>query len=533
MYLFRRRASSRQRRWLSNSAILGGAAVSAAVVALLTSVLPGIEGGGEAQLASTTATAATFFPTTASTGFFLGGSTTAFDNDGGTGTTWGPSLEDSTPSMAAYDLQWTAARGTAVGELTAPGVLESIRPATGACPTGWSDTSGIDGTSITLDLLVPNRNDTASEPVRLAQGLAAYLNWVNANGGIGPGKLTVEPRLVDQPTGVAGEGPTPPFAVAVLDSQADDNAAGSLDATCIPRPLSVSRDPVADASVTPWTTPGPELSLATEARLWTELIRRELVGSPGPASTTTSAAPGAGIVALVGPSETGTLYRQAFEQAEANRPSGLPVAYITSPSELTTAPEILIMMGSPEDCRSAMAALPEQARPARLKLVAAPCVTPSQSTTLPEAAGWYSLPGGLRDATVYYYGDDAFQRLVDDELKAAGLDPADPVIRRGFGLYGWLWQQSLEIAAALPGGLTRSNLIATQRQLAGLTHPMLLDGVKLQTGPDDPWLVEGSDASVWSGSADGAWALETVVDVNGQTPPCRWEGLSRSCQPPG
>jgi len=537
---------ARQRRWLSNATIFGGAGVAAAVVvALLSSLLPTIGEAGEEAIATTTAT---FFPTTTDpSGFAV------------VGTTWGPNMEDSTSSMAAYQLQWEAGRERALNGLTGPGVLDTLRPTTGTCPDSWSETAGVDGTSITLDLQVTDPTDATSEPVRLAQGVTAYLNWVNANGGIGPDQLTVAPRLVDGAAATADGGASPPFAVAALDPQlvgpgAADNSA---EAACIPRPLSVSRDPVADPAVTPWTTPGPELSLATEARLWTELIADHLAGAAGPGTATTvppttattspattataiptppptpTTAPtgaGAEIVGLVGQSETGTLYRQAFEQALTSRPPGPPVRFITSPEELTVDPEVLVVMGSPQDCQAALADLPQAALAARLKLVAAPCASSDLAGQLAQAQAWYHLPGGLRDAMAYYYGDDAFQRLIDDELRAAGLDPQDRVIRRGFGLYGWLWQQSLEIAAALPGGLTRPNLVASQRQLSGLTHPMLLDGVRLQTGPEDPWLVEGSDVGIGNGSSQGGWLL----DVNGETPACRWaDGVTRSCQPPG
>ena len=545
--LFRRRPpvtgpEGRARRRTAVAAAVGGATVSGLVVAVLASVLPGIGEGGGAQFAPTTTATAPFIQTT-TTGPFpqTTPSSSPFAVLGNSSPTWEPGLEDSKPSMGAYEVQWTANRANAVAGLAAPGVLDAIRPATDGCARGWSDSAGIDGNAITLDLVVPNPADAGSEPVRLAQGLTAYLNWVSANGGIGPDKLTITPRLVDQRAGVTTSGGGQPFAVAALAPGTAADVTDTLDTACIPEPLSAARLAAVDPAATPWMTPGPEIGPATEARLWAELIARQLDVPPvttsttgGRTTTTPTAGPGATttavptttnfpvrsgmLVGVVGPSETGSLYREAFDRALADRP-GLPVTYVTSAEELVPmlVPEVLIVMGSPAECAAALSAMPEVMQEARIKLVAAPCVTPSQTVTLPAAAGWFSLPGGLRDARTYSFGDDAFQRLIDDQLAGAGLDPADPVVRRGFGLYGWLWQQSLEIAAALPGGLTRSNLVATQRQLSGLTHPMLLDGVTLQTGADDPWLIEGSDVSVWSGSAEGIWAVNDVVDVDGKT----------------
>ncbi len=507
--LFRRRPSSRQHRWLGNSAILAGAAVSATVVAILTSVLPGLEGGGEAQVAPTTATAAPFFTTT-----------TGFDGVGG-GTTTTMDPQQATASIATYQLAWSQGRDNALAALLGPGVLDAGRPATTSCPDGWSDTGGITGNSIAVDLLIPDRNDPTSEPARLAQGIATYLDWANSVGGIGPGQLQVSTRFVDPSSLNDAAAASQPFAVASLEPATARAVGDSLNGACVPQPLATPGDPVGDTTTSPWSTAGPELSRPSEARLWAELIQRRF-GADGVAPT---------IVALVSDDPAGALYRQVFDEAMAAQPVG-PVNYISSPQEFTTGPTgpiVLIVMASREACRTFLPAL-EGTSSMPMKLVAAPCVGPSETATLDAANGWFSFPGGLRDEI--YSPSDSYQRLIDAQLAAAGLDPADPVIRKGFGLYGWLWHQSLEIAAALPGGLTRTNLVATERNLTGLAHPMLMEGIRLETGPTDPWPLEGSDASVWDTTGD-RWIINEVVDVNGATPPCRWEGLSRSCQQPG
>ena len=504
-----RRAGSRWARRWSTATVFGGAAATGLVVAFLTSLLPGVESsGGSGSFGATTTTSAAFFSPT-----------TSFAEGGAVATTWGPSVDDATTSMAAYEVQWDKARADALSILSTPGALDAALPAITSCPDAWSDTAGIEGTTIALDLLIPDNTGSISEAGRLAQGLVTYFDWVNANGGIGADHRSITARLVDDSTRTAA-GADPggaPFAVAALDPGVHADSVGDLTARCIPEPLAVTPHPSAGDAVTyPWTTGGPELSLSSEARLWAELIGRQY-GDPSQSPS---------IVVLAGQDETGALYRQAFDQAMADRAG--TVTYIVSPDELTEQPQVLIVMAAPEECRTMIPALTERSSGSAIRIVPAACTYPSTSSSLASTSGWSSLPGGIRDATNYYY-DDAFQRLIDAQLQAADLESADPLIRKGFGLYGWLWQQTLEIAAALPGGLTRTNLVAAQRHLTGLTHPMLMTGITLATGPDDPWLVEGS--AVTRGSSGGSLVIDDVIDVNGSTPRCRWEGLTHRCGP--
>ena len=82
--------------------------------------------------------------------------------------------------------------------------------------------------------------------------------------------------------------------------------------------------------------------------------------------------------------------------------------------------------------------------------------------------------------------------------------------------------EALRIAAELPGGLTRTNLILAIRAL-DIDHPLLLDGISFRlNGTADAYLVEGSETLQYDANSH-TWETATeVIDIDGQTPNCVW-----------
>jgi len=145
----------------------------------------------------------------------------------------------------------------------------------------------------------------------------------------------------------------------------------------------------------------------------------------------------------------------------------------------------------------------------------------------PAADGWRILGGGLKATADPAWTDDPYVAFARRTLTQAGLDPADPQASAGFALFGWAEVEALRVAAELPGGLTRPNLILAVRGLL-LHHPLSLDGIVLATsGNVDPYPLEGSDVLVFDAAAQ-SWRADSgpVLDINGTTPPCPWTGSS-------
>lgn len=81
----------------------------------------------------------------------------------------------------------------------------------------------------------------------------------------------------------------------------------------------------------------------------------------------------------------------------------------------------------------------------------------------------------------------------------------------------WLVDQWLQVAAELPGGIGRTNLMLAATA-TDLTHPYLRDGIRLRTdGPNDPYPIETFQPQRWDLEA-GEW-IDAGRLVEGAVPP--------------
>ena len=88
----------------------------------------------------------------------------------------------------------------------------------------------------------------------------------------------------------------------------------------------------------------------------------------------------------------------------------------------------------------------------------------------------------------------------------------------------------MRIAAELPGGLSRSNMILAVRSMA-VNHPLLLEGIAASLeGSADGYFIEGSDIAVFDSAAQ-SWVQEgDVIDLNGSSPNCAWDVDNGGCK---
>jgi hypothetical protein len=92
----------------------------------------------------------------------------------------------------------------------------------------------------------------------------------------------------------------------------------------------------------------------------------------------------------------------------------------------------------------------------------------------------------------------------------------------GFANRGFAWENMFRIAAEMPGGITRVNLVLAQRGMA-MTHPALLDGIGFgMNGNADAYFIEGSDISQFD-NANQTWVQQGgTIDLSGKSPNCPW-----------
>lgn len=464
----------------------------------------------------------------------------------GTGGSTGANADPgSAATLEELEARWAADRQAMVAALSAPGYgvgADNVLRGPGGfqldlttCPADWSASEGVTDTSIVLGHTTA-RTGNLSSSGRVTDGLQAYLDVVNAEGGVAGRRIelvvkddgfvpTATVTAVDELLAAAK-----PFAVTTLGSPTSLAVYDALNDACVPQPFVISSHPAwGDPVNHPWTI-GLQLTPATEAGLWGAWIEQNL-GAELPAA----------VSALVMDNELGRLYEHAF-QVWADAHPGVVASFTPVHHPAATAsvsdemgqvaagkPRVVLAMTAGRPCLQAV----QEADTTGLRAAGAALFLPSScrdaATFLAPAGaaadGWRILGGGLKSTADSAQAGDPYVAFVRRSLTEADLDPADPQASAGFALFGWAEVEALRVAAELPGGLTRPNLILALRGLQ-LHHPFSVDEIALTTsGAADAYPLEGSDVLVFDAAAQ-AWRPDggPVLDADGTTPPCPWNG---------
>jgi branched-chain amino acid transport system substrate-binding protein len=403
------------------------------------------------------------------------------------------------------------------------------------CPRDWDDRAGIEDSTIRIGLIVPQSGALSSFD-ELAQGVGAYFDWVNASGGIDGHRLELVIRddgydpdkaeaaveeLLDED----------PFMVISVGSPGAQAVNGILNAACVPQPFVASAHPAwGDPARHPFTT-GFGLSYSTEALAWGAWIKQNLAAQV-PVT----------VGALVIGNDFGQVYADTFQDWADDNPDVIAeVSFVAhDPAAVTVegemseivelAPDVFLSMTTGEACRSAVQEAAETGLKDWVLVSFTPSVCKQPSEFMAplgaDGDGFHVVGAGVKSTLDPAFADEPFIRFVDRQLAEAGLDPTGSLVGVGFAQYGWAHVEALRVASALPGGLSRSNLVLALRGL-DLQHPMLLDGVRFSTeGTRDAYPIEGAEISRYDADA-GTWNQEgAALDLNGSTPNCEWVRLA-------
>lgn len=459
-------------------------------------------------------------------------------------------------SISEYEALWRQERQAIVETLSQgpyglgdDGVLRGpgrFRLDTTQCPDGWSNTAGLDGETVSLVQLAPM--NVLSNAGGLATGTKAYFDRLNDRGGIGPDGLRVDFAIKDDSyipsisVQVVQEtfGDAEPLAFSTFGGPPMAAVVDGLNEQCVPLLMGLTSTPVgADPEGRPWST-GLQMPMTTEALLWVESIERAVAADGGEPVR---------VAAVVMDNSFGWTYEQAFAEAAAGSDAierfdvvhhDPAAAFLTDEMAEIAAlePDVYISMTAGNPCLLAMqeAARVKLTQSARLLFTPSACTQPVSylKPADQDGHGWLAMLGGLKDSTAVSWNgewaDDPWITHVNQELRDLRIDPAIGIHGLGYGFRGWAMHQVLEIAAALDGGLTRTNLILAQRGLTEMTHPMLVPGVQFGMNGDlDPHFIEGSQLARYDAD-NHRWVTLEVIDLNGQTPPCEWI-IDQGCQP--
>jgi ABC-type branched-subunit amino acid transport system substrate-binding protein len=494
-------------------------------IALLTG---GCSGGDDASGEGTTTTVEEA----------VGGPTTGTDGEDSSIGDTDPQPAEAT-SIEELEAQWADRRAEIVAELSSDdygvgddGVLRGpggFEVDLGACPAEWSDTEGV-GDTIRIAYVLP-QTGPLSTTADLGEGIQVYFDQVNASGGINgtPVELIVRDDGYDQTRTVGVTDELLAEGVLAISNFGSDPARavyGALNEQCVPQPFSATgHRALGDPENHPWTTGHPFVN-DLEPVLWGTWIERNLADELP-----------VDVSALVFGNDFGEALQTSFQEwVDANPDvvsSFQAVSHDISASSVTdqlteiraAGPDVLILMTAGIFCSTALTDAEELglADSIPTRFLPTVCENPSLLTPAGPAADGYLIAGGGTKATTEdRYADDIYVSWANEQLQAAGKDPAVAYYGVGFAEYGWSYVEALRIAAELPGGLTRSNLILAVRSL-DLDHPAVLDGISYSMrGVEDAYLIEGSEFSRFDAES-GTWRLfGEVIDLDGTVPNCPW-----------
>ena len=407
------------------------------------------------------------------------------------------------------------------------------------CPQGWSDTAGVTRSEIRIGYSAPI-SGSLSQFGRIGSGMENYFDWVNANDPVAGRRITLvtkddaydASRTIDNVNALIDAENV--FSIQTLGTPNTFAVYDSINYECIPHPFAQTGHPAwGDPVIHPWTT-GSQMSYSTEAVLWGQWIKQNLA-SELPVK----------VAALVWDHDFGSNYELAFAVWAQANPDVVSefVAVHHHPSESSTEdladelqevadadPDVYISMTPGPACLSAIQLADTSGLTGAIRTRGGALFTPSVCRGIDAyvkpagsaAEGWHIVGGGSKDTTDAAVADEPFVRFLNANLNAAGYDTSDSSLYGHGYVVAYPHVEALRIAAELPGGLTRTNLILAVRSL-DIDHPLYLDGIRYRlNGAADGYPVESSEILEYD-ATDAAWnQVGDVIDIAGQSPNCVW-----------
>ena len=407
------------------------------------------------------------------------------------------------------------------------------------CPADWSDTAGLTDSEIRFGQTTVQSGNLAAYG-NLSLGMQIWFDYISGldvlsgrdiefiirdDGYVAAQTIEYTDELIESENIFLLQGLGSPNGLAVYDKVNDE---------CIPHPFYLSGHPAwGDPVNHPWTT-SYQMSYSTEAVLWGTWIKVNLADEL-PVK----------VAGLVMDNDFGLAYEEGFKLYAENNPDVVsefvPIrhdpAAPTLTNEVTTIaasdPDVFISMTAGNPCLLAI----QEVEAAGLLETLSASFTPSVCKGIAAymapagdaADAWWVVGGGAKDTTDTGNADDPFIAFVNQLISDAGED--NGISLTGEGVFrGYAFTEAFRIADALPGGMSRTNLMLALRNFR-IFHPGLLDGLETELlGAADAYFVEGSEYSQFSAGEQTWTQIGDVVDANGGTPNCAWDKANGGCK---
>ena len=407
------------------------------------------------------------------------------------------------------------------------------------CPADWDDKAGLTDDQLRFGQTTVQSGNLAAYG-NLSLGMQIWFDYVDSldvlsgrdiefiikdDGYVAAQTIEYVDELIESANVHLLQGLGSPNGLAVYDK---------INAECIPHPFYLSGHPAwGDPEIHPWTT-SRQMSYSTEAMLWGTWIKVNLADQL-PVS----------VAGLVMDNDFGLAYEMGFEAYAEQNPDVveeyLPVrhdpAAPTLTNEVTTIaafdPDVFISMTAGNPCLLAIQEVESSGLLDRIEAAFTPSVCKGIAAYLAPAGmaadDWWVVGGGLKDTTDPGKMDEPFIKFVRDMISDAGEDPGISLTGDG-ACRGLEFTEAFRIADALPGGMSRTNLMLALRNFK-IYNPCVMDGIQTElNGNADAYYIEGSDFSQFDAEQQTCDQIGDVVDANGGTPNCRWDKANGGCR---
>ncbi|MDG2261667.1 MAG: ABC transporter substrate-binding protein, partial [Actinomycetota bacterium] len=406
------------------------------------------------------------------------------------------------------------------------------------CPADWSNTAGLTDDQLRFGQTTVQSGNLAAYG-NLSLGMQIWFDYISEqdvlsgrdiefiirdDGYVAAQTIEFTDELIESENIFLLQGLGSPNGLAVYDK---------VNEECIPHPFYLSGHPAwGDPVNHPWTT-SYQMSYSTEAVLWGTWIKVNLADEL-PVK----------VAGLIMDNDFGLAYEEGFKLYVENNPDVVsefvPIrhdpAAPTLTNEVTTiaaaSPDVFISMTAGNPCLLAIQEVEAAGLLETLSAAFTPSVCKGIAAYMAPAGdaadAWWIVGGGAKDTTDTGKADEPFIAFVNNLISDAGED--NGISLTGEGVFrGYAFTEAFRIADALPGGMSRTNLMLALRNFR-IFHPGLLDGLETELlGAADAYFVEGSEYSQFS-AADQTWTqIGDVVDANGGTPNCAWDKQNGGC----
>ena len=408
-----------------------------------------------------------------------------------------------------------------------------------ACPADWDNKAGLTDDQIRFGQTTVQSGNLAAYG-NLSLGMQIWFDYVDSldvlsgrdiefiikdDGYVAAQTIEYVDELIESANVHLLQGLGSPNGLAVYDK---------INEECIPHPFYLSGHPAwGDPELHPWTT-SYQMSYSTEAVLWGTWIKVNLADDL-PVK----------VAGLVMDNDFGLAYEMGFEAYAEQNPDVvaeyLPVrhdpAAPTLTNEVTTIaafdPDVFISMTAGNPCLLAIQEVESSGLLDRIEAAFTPSVCKGIAAYLAPAGmaadDWWVVGGGLKDTTDPGKMDEPFIKFVRDMISDAGEDPGISLTGDG-ACRGLEFTEAFRIADALPGGMSRTNLMLALRNFK-IYNPCVMDGIQTElNGNADAYYIEGSDFSQFDAEQQTWNQIGDVVDANGGTPNCRWDKANGGCR---